>query len=83
MKQHIHIPTPKQALDAVEAILLPDVCTAEVLAEYLQVSVADILAAIEAGEIPARKMGSRYLVSGERLRDELASGSRNAVGAGR
>lgn len=41
----------------------PDVMTVEQAAEVLQVSPADVLAAIEAGDLKAKKIGSAYRIS--------------------
>jgi excisionase family DNA binding protein len=41
----------------------PDVMTVEEAAAYLKVSAADVIAVIESGELPARKIGSQYRIS--------------------
>ena len=42
---------------------VPDVMTPEQAAEILQVSVPDVIAAIEAGELKAKKIGAAYRIS--------------------
>jgi excisionase family DNA binding protein len=42
---------------------MPDVMTPEQAAEFLQVTSKDVLAAIEAGELKAKKIGEAYRIS--------------------
>jgi excisionase family DNA binding protein len=42
---------------------LPDVMTLEQAAEFLQVEAKDVMAAIEAGDLKARKIGDSYRIS--------------------
>lgn len=42
---------------------MPDVMTPQQAAQYLQVSPEDVIAAIEAGDLKARKIGSAYRIS--------------------
>ena len=50
---------PQQAVPAA----VPDVMTLEEAANYLKVSVEDVLSVIESGELKARKIGSQYRIS--------------------
>ncbi|KUK70887.1 MAG: hypothetical protein XD89_0225, partial [Anaerolineae bacterium 49_20] len=49
----------------------PDVMTPSEAANFLKVSEEDIIAAINAGELKARKIGSAYRISKEALQDYL------------
>jgi excisionase family DNA binding protein len=51
-----------QAQPAAGAGTLPDLLTPEQVAEALTVSVADVVAIIESGELSAKKIGSSYRV---------------------
>jgi excisionase family DNA binding protein len=51
---------------------MPDVMTPEQAAAIVQVSEADIMAAIEAGDLKARKIGSAYRISKAALEEFLA-----------
>jgi excisionase family DNA binding protein len=50
---------------------MPDVMTPSEAAGFLKVSEEDVLAAINAGELKARKIGSAYRISKESLREYL------------
>ena len=50
----------------------PDVMTPQQAAEILQVSYEDVLAAIEAGDLKARKIGNAYRISKANLDEFLA-----------
>ena len=44
---------------------MPDVMTPAEAAEFLKVSAEDVVAAIEAGDLQARKIGTAYRISKE------------------
>jgi len=48
---------------------MPDVMTPAEAASYLRVSEEDVLAAIAAGEIKARKLGSAFRISKQALEE--------------
>jgi len=50
---------------------MPDVMTPAEAAQYLKVAAEDVVAAIEAGDLKARKIGSAYRISKESLQDFL------------
>lgn len=50
---------------------MPDVMTPAEAAQYLKVSAEDVVAAIEAGDLKARKLGNAYRISKEALNDFL------------
>jgi len=52
---------------------MPDVMTPAEAAEYLKVSAEDVVAAIEAGDLKARKLGNAFRISKEALQDFLNS----------
>ncbi|HMT20195.1 MAG TPA: helix-turn-helix domain-containing protein, partial [Promineifilum sp.] len=52
---------------------MPDVMTPEQAAEILQVTVPDVIAAIEAGELKAKKIGAAYRISKANLDAFLGS----------
>lgn len=52
---------------------MPDVMTPGEAADYLKVSAEDVVAAIEAGDLNARKLGKAYRISKEALQDFLNS----------
>lgn len=56
---------------AAAAAKLPDVMTPSEAAGFLKVSEEDVIAAISAGELKARKIGSAYRISKEALQDFL------------
>ncbi len=51
---------------------MPDIMTPQQAAEILQVSYEDVLAAIEAGDLKARKIGNAYRISKANLEEFLA-----------
>ncbi|MBK7896910.1 MAG: SPFH domain-containing protein [Candidatus Promineifilaceae bacterium] len=63
---------PAQAAPAAGAGSMPDVLTPQQAAEILQVSYEDILAAIEAGDLKARKIGNAYRISKANMEEFLA-----------
>ena len=62
----------QQAAPASESAGMPDVMTPQQAAEILQVSYEDVLAAIEAGDLKARKIGNAYRISKANLDEFLA-----------
>ena len=50
---------------------MPDVMTPDEAAQYLKVAAEDVVAAIEAGDLKARKIGKAYRISKESLQDFL------------
>jgi excisionase family DNA binding protein len=50
---------------------MPDVMTPAEAAQFLKVAAEDVVAAIEAGDLKARKIGSAYRISKESLQDFL------------
>jgi excisionase family DNA binding protein len=50
---------------------MPDVMTPDEAAQFLKVSAEDVIAAIEAGDLKARKLGSAYRISKDSLNDFL------------
>lgn len=50
---------------------MPDVMTPAEAAQFLKVSAEDVVAAIEAGDLKARKLGSAYRISKDSLNDFL------------
>jgi len=53
------------------ASAMPDVMTPAEAAQFLKVAAEDVVAAIEAGDLKARKIGSAYRISKESLQDFL------------
>ena len=51
---------------------MPDVMTPQQAAEILQVSYEDVVAAIEAGDLKARKIGNAYRISKANMEEFLA-----------
>lgn len=51
---------------------MPDVMTPEQAAEFLQVGLDDVMAAIEGGDLKAKKIGASYRISKTALEDFLA-----------
>jgi excisionase family DNA binding protein len=51
---------------------MPDVMTPDQVATYLQVSPEDIVAAIEAGDLKARKIGNAYRISKANVEEFLS-----------
>ena len=60
-----------QAAGAAAAGAMPDVMTPQEAAQFLKVSAEDVVAAIEAGDLKARKIGSAYRISKDALQDFL------------
>jgi excisionase family DNA binding protein len=60
-----------QAAGAAAAGAMPDVMTPQEAAQFLKVSAEDVVAAIEAGDLKARKIGSAYRISKDSLQDFL------------
>lgn len=56
---------------AADAGAMPDVMTPAEAAQHLKVSAEDVVAAIEAGDLKARKLGNAYRISKEALNDFL------------
>jgi excisionase family DNA binding protein len=50
---------------------MPDVMTPSDAAGFLKVSEEDVIAAIEAGDLKARKIGKAYRISKDALQDFL------------
>jgi len=59
------------AAGAAAAAAMPDVMTPAEAAEFLKVAAEDVVAAIEAGDLQARKIGSAYRISKDALQDFL------------
>jgi excisionase family DNA binding protein len=59
------------AAGAAAAAAMPDVMTPAEAAEFLKVSAEDVVAAIEAGDLKARKIGAAYRISKDALQDFL------------
>jgi excisionase family DNA binding protein len=51
---------------------MPDVMTPDQVATFLQVSREDVMAAIEAGDLKARKIGNAYRISKANVEEFLA-----------
>jgi len=63
--------TTPGAAPAAGAGAMPDVMTPDEAAQFLKVSAEDVIAAIEAGDLKARKLGSAYRISKDSLNDFL------------
>jgi excisionase family DNA binding protein len=63
---------PQTAAPAAASGGMPDIMTPAQAAEILQVSPEDVIAAIEAGDLKARKIGSAYRISKANLEEFLA-----------
>jgi excisionase family DNA binding protein len=63
---------PQQAGGGAVAANTPSVMTLEEAADYLKVTTADVEAAIESGELRARKIGAQYRISKEAIDAFLA-----------
>ena len=59
------------AAGAAAAGAMPDVMTPQEAAQFLKVSAEDVVAAIEAGDLKARKIGSAYRISKDSLQNFL------------
>jgi excisionase family DNA binding protein len=62
---------PAGAAPAAGAAAMPDVMTPDEAAQFLKVAAEDVVAAIEAGDLKARKIGSAYRISKQSLEDFL------------
>ena len=62
-----------QAAPAAAAASTPGVMTLEEAAAYLKVSTGDVQAAIDAGELKAKKIGSQYRIAKEAIDAYLSS----------
>jgi excisionase family DNA binding protein len=60
-----------QAAGNTNGAVMPDVMTPAEAAEFLKVSAEDVVAAIEAGDLKARKIGKAYRISKDALNDFL------------
>jgi len=60
-------PVAQQAAPA-----MPDIMTPAQAAAYMQVTEADVIAAIEAGQLKAKKVGNQYRISKKAIEDFLA-----------
>ncbi|MGH2537117.1 MAG: SPFH domain-containing protein [Candidatus Promineifilaceae bacterium] len=65
-------PSQGQAMAPAAASGAPDVMTPAQAADYLQVAESDVMAAIEAGQLKARQIGSSYRISKASLEEYLA-----------
>lgn len=65
-------PPPQAAPAAADTGGMPDVMTPSQAAQYLQVAEEDVVAAIEAGDLKARKIGRAYRISKSALEEFLA-----------
>lgn len=70
--QSMQTPSQPAAAPTPSAAAVPAVMTLEEAAAYLKVSVADVEAAINAGELKARKIGNQYRISKEAIDAFLA-----------
>ncbi len=61
----------QSAAPANGSVAMPDVMTPDEAAKFLKVSAEDVVAAIEAGDLKARKLGNAYRISKESLTDFL------------
>lgn len=72
--QSMQTPTPAPAPAAgAGASAIPTVMTLEEAAAYLKVSTADVQAAIEAGDLKAKKIGAQYRIAKDAIDAYLAS----------
>ena len=62
---------PQAAAGGAAPGVMPDIMTPTEAAEFLKVSAEDVVAAIEAGDLQARKIGTAYRISKEALQDFL------------
>jgi len=60
-------------LATMKALSLPDVTTATAFARFVDLPISDITASIEAGGLPARKIGTEWVLSRRALLAWLAS----------
>jgi excisionase family DNA binding protein len=71
--QSMQTPTPAPAPAAAAAAATPAVMTLEEAAAYLKVSAADVQAAIDAGDLKAKKIGAQYRIAKDAIDAYLAS----------
>ncbi len=71
--QQAGTPPPAPATGAAAASAMPDVMTPAQAAAVLQVTEQDVVAAIEGGDLKAKKIGSAYRISKASLEEFLAS----------
>lgn len=71
--QSMQTPTPAAAPAAPAAAATPAVMTLEEAAAYLKVSAADVQAAIDAGDLKAKKIGAQYRIAKDAIDAYLAS----------
>ncbi len=71
--QSMQTPTPAAAPAAAAAAATPGVMTLEEAAAYLKVSAADVQAAIDAGDLKAKKIGAQYRIAKDAIDAYLAS----------
>jgi len=67
-------PPAAESQAAESGSVTPDVMTPAQVAQILQVSESDVIAAIESGELKARKIGSAYRISKASLDAFLSGG---------
>ncbi len=60
-----------QSMGAANGTVMPDVMTPAEAAQFMKVSAEDVVAAIEAGDLKARKIGNAYRISKDALNDFL------------
>lgn len=70
--QSMQTPTPAAAPAAAAAAATPAVMTLEEAAAYLKVSAADVQAAIDAGDLKAKKIGAQYRIAKDAIDAYLA-----------
>ena len=71
-QQPQYAPPPQAVPPPAQSGGMPDIMTPAQAAEILQVSPEDVVAAIEAGDLKARKIGSAYRISKANLEEFLA-----------
>ena len=64
-------PQTNQPVQGTSGTTLPELLTPENVAQYLNVTEEDVMAAINAGDLKARKIGSAYRITREALDDFL------------
>jgi excisionase family DNA binding protein len=70
--QQTQQPQAAPAASSGDSAAMPDVMTPQQAAEILQVSYEDVVAAIEAGDLKARKIGNAYRISKANMEEFLA-----------
>ncbi len=71
-QQPVQQQAPAQPAPSAGEGALPDVMTPSQAAQYLQVAEEDVIAAIEEGDLKARKIGRAYRISKAALEEFLA-----------